>query len=115
MKQSKDISAVQNAKKTGVVDVSELKIQFEDLAESQRKIAELIGMENYIKLSKRFGGDGSLYIQKYSEITKTARNREIRRRYNGHNIPQLANMYDLSERHVRIICCGSGDYEQMTF
>ncbi len=95
--------------------MSELKIRFEDLAETQKEIAELIGMDNYIKLSKRFGGDGSLYIQKYSEIIKTARNREIRQKYNGHNIPQLANMYDLSERHIRIICCGSDDYEQMTF
>lgn len=94
--------------------MSDFKIQFDDLAESQKEIAEIIGMENYVKLSKRFGGDGSLYIQKYSEIIKTARNREIRRKYNGHNITQLANMYNLSERHVRIICCGDKDYEQMT-
>lgn len=89
-------------------------IRPEDLAENQREIAELIGMENYIRLSKEYGGDNSFYIQKYSEVIKNARNREIRKRYNGYNIPQLANLFDLSERHIRLICCGS-DYEQLKF
>lgn len=91
-------------------------IRFDDLTESQKEIAELIGLENYIKLSKRFGGDNSLYIQKYSEISKNARNREIRKNFNGHNIPQLANIYDLSERQVRLICYGFyTDYDQLRF
>lgn len=84
----------------------EFEIKTEDLAESQREIADLIGIENYIKLSKRFGGDSSLYIQKYSEISRIARNREIRKQFNGRNIPYLANLYDLSERQVRVICYG---------
>lgn len=90
-------------------------IRLEDLADTQREIAELIGIENYIKLSKHFGGDNSLYIQKFSEISKNARNREIRKKYNGYNIPFLANYYDLSERQIRLICCGDGDFEQLKF
>ena len=78
-------------------------------------LAQLIGIENYIKLSKRFGGDSSLYIQKFSEISKNARNREIRKKYNGYNIPYLANLYNLSERQIRLICCGESDYEQLKF
>lgn len=94
----------------------DFEIRLEDLAETQRDIAELVGIENYIKLSKRYGGDSSLYIQKYSEISKNARNREIRKKFNGHNIPHLANIYDLSERQVRMICCGyDSDFEQITF
>ena len=90
-------------------------IRLEDLAETQKEIAQLIGIENYIKLSKRFGGDSSLYIQKFSEISKNARNREIRKKYNGYNIPYLANLYNLSERQIRLICCGESDYEQLKF
>ena len=90
-------------------------IRLEDLTGNQREIAELIGLDNYIKLSKLYGGDSSLYIQKYTEITKNARNREIREKYNGYNSPQLSNMYDLSERQIRFICCGDFEYEQLKF
>ena len=90
-------------------------IRLEDLAETQKEIAELIGIDNYIKLSKRFGGDSSLYIQKYSEISKNARNREIRKKFNGYNIPMLANMYDLSERQIRTIVNDNSDNGQLYF
>ena len=91
-----------------------LQIVLEDLADTQREIAELIGLENYIRLSKRFGGDNGLYIQKYSEISKNARNREIRKKYNGYNIPMLANLYNLSERQIRTIISDDSDSEQLT-
>ena len=91
-------------------------IRLDDLTGNQREIAELIGLDNYIKLSKCYGGDSSLYIQKYSEIVKNARNREIRKKYNGYNIRQLARMYNLSEQHIRQICsCQNEDEGQMTF
>ena len=48
-------------------------ISLDDLSDRQREIAEVIGIENYIKLSKRFGGEDSVYIQKYSEIIKSMR------------------------------------------
>ena len=92
-----------------------LQIRLEDLADTQREIAELIGIENYIKLSKRFGGDGGLYIQKFSEISKNARNREIRKKYNGYNISMLANMYNLSERQIRAIVNDFSDSGQLRF
>ncbi len=91
-----------------------LQIVLEDLADTQREIAELIGLENYIRLSKRFGGDNGLYIQKYSEISKNARNREIRKKYNGYNIPMLANLYNLSERQIRTIISDDSDSGQLT-
>lgn len=88
-----------------------LKIKIEDLAENQKDIALLIGIENYVKLSKIYGGDAGLYIQKYSEISKNARNREIRNRYNGYNTAYLAKIYNLSERHVKRICYEGPDSE----
>lgn len=80
-------------------------ISLDDLSDRQREIAEVIGIENYIKLSKRFGGEDSVYIQKYSEIIKSVRNKEIRIKYNdGHNISELAKIYNLSERYIRKLC-----------
>ena len=89
-------------------------IRLDDLTGNQKEIAELIGLDNYIKLSKHYGGDSSLYIQKYTEIIKNARNREIRNKYNGYNIRQLARTYNLSEQHIRLICHSENE-DQLTF
>lgn len=79
------------------------KIRIEDLYGVQRDIAEVIGIDNYIKLSLNFGGD-NIYVQKYSEVIKIQRNAEIREKFNGYNSDQLAKEYDLSERYVRLLC-----------
>lgn len=80
-------------------------ISLDDLNGNQHEIAEIIGIENYIKLSKHFGGEDSLYIQKYSELVKISRNREIRKlRNNGYSASKLAKMYNLSTRYIRMIC-----------
>ncbi len=81
----------------------ENKVRIDDLPENQREIAEVIGLESYLKLSKYFGGGENLYVSKYSNIIVLARNREIKERYNGYNIRQLAREYMLSERQIRII------------
>lgn len=87
-----------------------LQIRMEDLPESQKEIAELIGLENYVKMSKRFGGINNFYIHKYSEIVREARNREIRKKYNGYNAKALASQYNLSEQAIyAIIRCDSDD------
>lgn len=79
------------------------KIRLQDLYGVQRDIAEVIGIDNYIALTKIFGGD-TIYIQKYSELIKVQRNAEIRAKFDGNNSAQLAKEYDLSERYVRILC-----------
>lgn len=76
------------------------KIRLEDLPQSQREIAEIVGLKGYIALTKRYGGD-SPYIQKYSELLKAPRNMEIRSKFNGYNYTELALEYDLSERYIR--------------
>ena len=91
-----------------------MEIRLNDLTGTQREIAELIGLDNYIRLSKRYGGDSSLYIQKYTEIVKAARNREIIKKYNGYNISLLAKMYNLSERQIRSII-SEDNFEQLRF
>lgn len=81
----------------------EKKIRLQDLYGVQKDIAEVIGIDSYIKLTKIFGGD-NIYIQKYSEVIKIQRNAEIREKFNGYNSDQLAREYDLSERYVRFLC-----------
>ena len=69
-------------------------INIDDLYGNQREIAEVIGIDNYIKLSKYFGGEDSLY-----------RNNEIRKlRKKGYSASKLAKMYNLSTRYIRMIC-----------
>ena len=89
-----------------------MKIHLDDLIGTQREIAEVIGIESYIRLCKVFGGD-NIYIQKYSELQKIERNAEIKAKYNGYNSYQLAREYDLSERYVRFICSGGQPDRQL--
>lgn len=84
--------------------MEKINISLSDLTGKQREIANVIGIDNYVKLSKQFGGEDSIYIQKYSEIVKGVRNSEIRTKYNGHNISELAKAYNLSERYIRKLC-----------
>lgn len=81
----------------------EKKIRVQDLYGVQRDIAETIGIDSYIKLTKTFGGD-NIYIQKHSEVVKIERNAEIREKFNGYNSEELAKKYDLSERYIRHLC-----------
>ena len=87
----------------GRMTVAEQKIRVQDLYGVQRDIAEVIGIDNYIELTKIFGGD-NIYIQKYSEVIKIQRNAEIRAKFNGCNSEELAKKYDLSERYIRMLC-----------
>ena len=81
----------------------EKKIRLQDLYGVQRDIAEAIGIDSYIKLTKIFGGD-TVYIQKYSEVIKIQRNAEIREKFDGYNADSLAKEYGLTERYVRFLC-----------
>ncbi|MFV0401693.1 MAG: Mor transcription activator family protein [Oscillospiraceae bacterium] len=75
-------------------------ITLDMLSENQREIAEIVGMENYLKLVKRFGGN-TIYIQKYTDLLRPVRDSEIVSKFNGYNQEELAREYDLS---VRTIC-----------
>ncbi len=82
------------------------KLTIDDLPDSQRDIAEMIGMDNYLKLVRLVSGD-SIYICKEDElrqnILRSIRDAEIRRRFNGYNFAALAREYNLATRTVRRI------------
>ena len=78
-------------------------LTLDDLREEQKQIAEVIGVDAYLDLTRAFGGT-SIYIAKAEEILKRAdRDRQIREEFNGSNYAQLAIKYGLTEVWIRNI------------
>ena len=71
----------------------------EDIAEPYRLVVEMIGLKNVLKLSRYFMGD-KIYLPKAERILAPARNRRIRREYNGRNAKELAKEYDRLSRNL---------------
>lgn len=80
-------------------------IKITDLQGEQYDLAELIGLDNYILLSKTYGGT-TLYIAKYDRILNIKRDRQIMCDFNGYNHKYLAHKYNLSDRTIRDILAG---------
>lgn len=74
----------------------------EDLPILLQDLVDLIGIENFIKLIKVYGGS-SLYIPNENSILKPIRNRLIKENFNGNNYKQLAKEFKISEMQVRNI------------
>ena len=78
-------------------------LQLEDLRDEQKQIAETIGIDAYIELSRKFGGT-MIYIAKAEEIQRRlSRDEQIRKEFNGRNYAQLAVKYGLTEVWIRNI------------
>ncbi|MFF2887001.1 Mor transcription activator family protein [Paenibacillus sp. NPDC057967] len=75
------------------------------IPERYRPIAELIGLENLIKLADYSSGD-TLYIPTSEFFLRPIRDQRIRDDYRGSNSHDLAKKYNLSERRIREICEG---------
>ncbi|OUQ56350.1 hypothetical protein B5E58_10910 [Tyzzerella sp. An114] len=74
-------------------------INIKELKEQHREYAELIGVNNLMLLSKRYGGT-NIYIPKVDELLKNQRYVKIINEFNGDNIKYLARKYKVSERTV---------------
>jgi hypothetical protein len=74
----------------------------EDIGSDYQQIAELIGMDNFLRLVEQYGGY-QLYIPKYEGLFRSTRDEEIRASYNGYNVEALARKYNLTTRHIRYI------------
>ncbi len=78
-------------------------LTIEELSKEQKQIAEAIGLDAYLLLSKTFGGT-SIYIAKAEEILhRKTRDEQIRNEFNGNNYSQLAQKYGLTEVWIRNI------------
>lgn len=77
-------------------------VTMEDLPESYREVACVIGVENAVKLSSVVGGLG-YYFPQLDGILRKKRDECIRREFNGNNHRELAKKFNLTERWVREI------------
>lgn len=80
-------------------------ININDLDEKNKEIAEIIGIDNFIKLSDAYGGT-RIYVNKLDEVTKNIRDRKIKQEYNRYNINKLAKKYNLADESIRRILKG---------
>lgn len=71
----------------------------EDISDSYRPIAEIIGVEKFAELSDYAKGD-RLYFPKVKNIIIPARNRMIKREWNGYNIKELADKHNLTVTQI---------------
>lgn len=71
----------------------------EDVPETYRDIAELIGVENLIRLAQYANGN-MLYVPKVDNLLAAARNRCICAEYDGYNVQDICKRYDLTPRQV---------------
>lgn len=70
-------------------------VQYEDLDENDRELADCIGLENFKKLVRNYGGE-NIYIKVPNNMCMDIRNRYICSEFNGGNYKQLARKYNLS-------------------
>ena len=71
-----------------------------DLSGMHRELAELVGVENMLKLCKTYGG-AQLRIPTLSSVTHKVRNRDIvAMRLAGHRVVDIAEKYELNHKTV---------------
>lgn len=74
----------------------------DDIGERYKEIALLIGIDKFILLSNYARGD-ELYFPKVENVVSPARNRRIRKEYNGYNGKELADRYNLTIKQIQNI------------
>lgn len=74
----------------------------EDIGERYREIALLIGIKKFILLSNYARGD-ELYFPKVENVVSPARNRRIKKEFNGYNGKELADRYNLTIKQIQNI------------
>lgn len=74
-------------------------LTLDDLQEQHREYAEVIGLDNLLKMSDYFGGQ-RIYIPKRRELEKKKTYKMIYEEFNGSNIAELTRKYDVCETTV---------------
>ncbi len=77
-------------------------LKISDLPPQFANIANRLGIEKVKWLFEEFGGT-SVYFPTEKMIYKESRDREIFNEFNGFNIKELANKYNMSESYIRAI------------
>lgn len=76
--------------------------RIEDIAERYREVVGIVGVEKFAALGAYARGD-EVYFPKPETIIAPARNRRIKAEYNGYNVKELAEKYDLTARQIENI------------
>lgn len=85
----------------------------EDISENYREVVEIIGIDKFIELSDYARGD-ELYFPKVENIIAPARNRRIKKEWNGYNSKELADKYNLTTKQIGNILKGEPMIGQMS-
>ncbi|GLC87510.1 Mor transcription activator family protein [Lysinibacillus piscis] len=83
------------------------------LPEEYQGVAELVGIDLFLKLCSLYGGS-SLYIPKKERVTRHIRDIKIKSEFNEGNYKELSRKYNLSESHIRKIVGNPRIIEQTT-
>ena len=73
-----------------------------DIAETYKPVVEIIGIDKFVELADYAKGD-ELYFPKPENILAPARNRRIEQEYNGYNMKELAEKYDITIKQIAYI------------
>lgn len=71
----------------------------EDISKNYRPVVDIIGIEKFIELSDYAKGD-ELYFPKVENIIAPARNRRIKKEWDGYNSKELAEKYNLTLKQI---------------
>lgn len=82
--------------------MDEVNITLDTLSDSQREIAELIGLDNYVKLVNYYSGS-TAYIQTVNKMSKPSRNMNIIQDAQFLSIKELSQKYRLGVRQIHNI------------
>ena len=85
----------------------------EDIGERYRDVVKLIGIRNFILLSNYSRGE-ELYFPKVENVVAPARNRRIKKEYNGYNDKELAERYNITVKQVQRVMRDEPPVGQMT-
>lgn len=78
-------------------------LRYEDLDETQRELADCIGMESYKNLIANYAGE-NITVRMPDKLTMKLRNELIRQDYiEGAGVRELSKKYHLSERTIRYL------------
>lgn len=74
-------------------------LTLDDLQDQHREYAEVIGVNNLLRLSDNFGGT-SIYIPQRRELEKNRIYRRIYQEFDGSNLQELTQKYGVSKSTV---------------
>lgn len=85
----------------------------EQLPHPYYQLTEIVGLKAALMIAEQFGGTG-VYFPKMDSAIRDARDRLIRKSFNGGNYKDLARMFRLSESWIREIVDKQADDNQLS-